>query len=83
MDNVFTVNIKCRAVLSNILLKERIVKMPSNKRIAVWLSEKKLQKMNWQEFETICNENGFEVFRVGNPNLYLLFLVVYLQFLYR
>lgn len=44
--------------------------MPSSKRIAVWLSDKKLQKMNWQEFETICNENGFEVFRVGNLNLY-------------
>lgn len=42
--------------------------MPSNKRIAVWLSDKKLQKMNWQEFEIICNEHGFEVFRVSNLN---------------
>lgn len=42
--------------------------MPLSKRIAVWLSDKKLQKMNWQEFENICNKNGFEVFRVSFTN---------------
>ncbi|KAL1506714.1 hypothetical protein ABEB36_006026 [Hypothenemus hampei] len=44
--------------------------MPANKRIAVWMSEKKLQKMNWQELETVCEKHGFEVFKLDlNKNL--------------
>ncbi|KAJ8932352.1 hypothetical protein NQ314_014719 [Rhamnusium bicolor] len=39
--------------------------MPSNKRIAVWMSEKKLQKLNWQEFETVCINHGFELFKLN------------------
>ncbi|KAJ8935011.1 hypothetical protein NQ318_020657 [Aromia moschata] len=39
-------------------------KMPSNKRIAVWMSDKKLQKVNWHEFEAVCDSYGFEPFRL-------------------
>nr|CAH7760886.1 unnamed protein product [Callosobruchus chinensis] len=39
--------------------------MPSNKRIAVWMSEKKLQKVNWEEFESVCHSYGFEVFKLN------------------
>ncbi|XP_028131570.1 inositol-tetrakisphosphate 1-kinase isoform X1 [Diabrotica virgifera virgifera] len=39
--------------------------MPSNKRIAFWVSEKKLQKLNWQELETISKKFGFEVFKLS------------------
>ncbi|KAF7272178.1 inositol-tetrakisphosphate 1-kinase-like isoform X2 [Rhynchophorus ferrugineus] len=38
--------------------------MPPNKRIAVWMSEKKLQKINWQELVTVCDKHGFEVFKL-------------------
>ncbi|XP_056631593.1 inositol-tetrakisphosphate 1-kinase-like isoform X1 [Diorhabda sublineata] len=38
--------------------------MPSNKRIAFWVSEKKLLKLNWQELETISKKYGFEVFKL-------------------
>lgn len=38
--------------------------MCSNPRIACWMSEKKLHKFNWPEFQNICNENGYEAFKV-------------------
>ncbi|KAH1022263.1 hypothetical protein HUJ04_011686, partial [Dendroctonus ponderosae] len=38
--------------------------MPANKRIAVWMSEKKLQKINWQELVAACSKRGFEVFKL-------------------
>ncbi|KAJ8919569.1 hypothetical protein NQ315_002191 [Exocentrus adspersus] len=38
--------------------------MPASKRIAVWMSDKKLQKMNWLEFEAVCLSHGFEVFKL-------------------
>lgn len=44
--------------------------MPVNKRIAVWMSEKKLQKINWQEFEAACISHGFELFKVGKFNIF-------------
>lgn len=47
--------------------------MPSNKRIAVWMSEKKLQKMDWDEFESVCNNYGFELFKV-NIHVYCLYV---------
>ncbi|XP_030761023.1 inositol-tetrakisphosphate 1-kinase-like isoform X2 [Sitophilus oryzae] len=44
--------------------------MPPNKRIAVWMSEKKLQKVNWQEFVSVSNKHGFELFKLDlNKNL--------------
>ncbi|CAG9819883.1 unnamed protein product [Phaedon cochleariae] len=39
--------------------------MPPNKRIAVWMSDKKLQKVNWQEFITFFESYGFEVFKLS------------------
>ncbi|CAG9860137.1 unnamed protein product [Phyllotreta striolata] len=39
--------------------------MPSNKRIAFCLSEKKFHKLNWQELETVCKNYGFEVFKLN------------------
>lgn len=44
--------------------------MPVNKRIAVWMSEKKLQKINWQEFEAACISRGFELFKVSKFNIF-------------
>ncbi|XP_050298325.1 inositol-tetrakisphosphate 1-kinase-like isoform X2 [Anthonomus grandis grandis] len=38
--------------------------MPANKRIAVWMSEKKLQKINWNELVAVCSKHGFEVFKL-------------------
>lgn len=38
--------------------------MPSNKSIAVWMSEKKLQKINWQELVAVCSKHGFDVFKL-------------------
>ncbi|CAH1124298.1 unnamed protein product [Ceutorhynchus assimilis] len=38
--------------------------MPANKRLAVWMSEKKLQKINWQELVGVCSKYGFEVFKL-------------------
>jgi len=40
--------------------------MPANKRIAVWMSEKKLQKINWQELAATATKHGFDFFKVTN-----------------
>lgn len=33
-------------------------------RIACWLSDKKSQKTNWSELESMCKQNGFQIFKV-------------------
>lgn len=38
--------------------------MPANKRIAVWMSEKKLQKINWQELAATATKHGFDFFKL-------------------
>ncbi|XP_060530454.1 inositol-tetrakisphosphate 1-kinase-like [Cylas formicarius] len=44
--------------------------MPSKKRIAVWMSEKKIQKINWQELVSVSNKHGFDVFKLNlNKNI--------------
>lgn len=37
----------------------------SNKRVALWMSEKKLQKINWLELERTFKEHGFTLFKVN------------------
>lgn len=32
--------------------------------MACWMSEKKLIKFNWPEFEKLCGDNGIETFQV-------------------
>lgn len=54
--------------------------MPSSRRIAIWMSEKKMQKMNFQEFETICSKYGFEVFKVSMCNFFFTLLPVIFHF---
>lgn len=39
--------------------------MYSNNRIAYWISDKKMQKINWKEFEIICMKYDFEIFKVS------------------
>lgn len=39
--------------------------MPQNKRLAICMSDKKLQKLNLKEFGEICNKHGFDVFKVS------------------
>ncbi|RZC32576.1 inositol-tetrakisphosphate 1-kinase [Asbolus verrucosus] len=36
----------------------------ANKRIACWMSEKKIQKINWIEFENTCKQYGFGLFKL-------------------
>ncbi|KAI4463704.1 inositol-tetrakisphosphate 1-kinase [Holotrichia oblita] len=38
--------------------------MYSSNRIAYWMSDKKLQKINWKEFEKICMKYNFEIFKL-------------------
>ncbi|XP_063903581.1 inositol-tetrakisphosphate 1-kinase-like [Zophobas morio] len=35
-----------------------------NRRIACWMSEKKIQKINWSEFEETCKKYGFGLFKL-------------------
>lgn len=42
--------------------------MPSNRRIAYWMSDKKSQKVNWDEFERVCAKYGYELFKVDLNN---------------
>ncbi|XP_031340666.1 inositol-tetrakisphosphate 1-kinase-like isoform X2 [Photinus pyralis] len=38
--------------------------MFGKKRIAYWVSEKKMKKLNWFEFEGVCNNFGYELFKL-------------------
>lgn len=36
--------------------------------LACWLSDKKAQKLDWQEFEAVSNKHGYKLFNVRLPN---------------
>lgn len=40
--------------------------MPPSLRLACWMSEKKSQKLNWQEFEITCEKYGYNLFKVSS-----------------
>lgn len=36
-----------------------------NNRIAYWMSDKKMQKIHWKDFEKTCVKYDFEIFKVS------------------
>lgn len=36
----------------------------NSKLIGYWMSEKKMQKLNWIEFSHVCKNHGFELIKV-------------------
>ena len=54
--------------------------MVQSLRIAFWMSEKKCQKINWVEFQQICQKYGFELIKV-NFKIYFIYGIFLSQIL--